>query len=148
MLGVVSVLSSIVVFALLANAISGPVPRGPSTTPGAAYSLKSTPADLARFMIELSNPQHLSPATAAEMLTPQVDTSVANSWGMGIAVFDGPDCDWLWHAGDGLDFHALMVMCPPTGDGVVVLTNGQSGQFVTQDIARRAMGVDFTWSRR
>jgi len=147
-LGVVSVLSCIAVFALLANAISGPVPRAPSTTPGAAYSLKSTPADLARFMIELSNPQHSSPDTAAEMLTPQVGTSAANSWGLGIAVYDGPDCDWLWHAGDGLDFHALMVMCPLTGDGVVVLTNGQSGQFVTQDIARRAMGVDFAWSRR
>ncbi|MGB5757378.1 MAG: serine hydrolase domain-containing protein [Acidimicrobiales bacterium] len=147
-LSVMSVVCGLAVFALLANAISGPVPKGPSATPGAAYSLKSTAGDLARFMIELSNPQHLSPSTAAEMLTPQVGTSTTNSWGLGIAVYDGPDCDWLWHAGDGADFHALMVMCPRTGDGVVVLTNGESGQFVTQDIAGRAMRVDFAWSRR
>ncbi len=147
-LSVISIVSCIVVFALLANAISGPVPKGPSVTPGAAYSLKSTPGDLARFMIELSNPQHLSPATANQMLTPQVDTSDANAWGLGIAIHHGPECDWLWHGGDAADFHALMVMCPQSGDGVVVLTNGESGLFVTQDIARRAMEVDFTWSRR
>ena len=137
-----------ILFALIANSISGPVPKGPSATPGAAYSLKSTPGDLARFMIELSNPQHLSPATASQMLTPQIDTSDANAWGLGIAIYQGPECNWLWHAGSDADFHAFMAMCPKTGDGVVVLTNGESGQFVTQDIARRAMEADFTWSRR
>lgn len=147
-LGVSSIVSCIAVFALVANAISGPVPRWPLSDPGAAYSLKSTPADLARFMIEVSNPTHLTPATAAEISTPQVRTSESNSWGLGIAIYHGPACDWLWHTGDDLDFHVLMVMCPRTGDGVVVLTNGQTGQFVTQDIARRAMGVDFTWSSR
>ncbi|MDH4077903.1 MAG: beta-lactamase family protein, partial [Acidimicrobiia bacterium] len=147
LLGVASVLLAVAVFAVAANAISGPVPRGPSATPGASYSLKSTSADLARFMIELSNPQHLDPAIAAEVVTPQIATSASNSWGLGIAIYQGPECDWLWHAGDDLDFHALMAICPQTGDGVVVLTNGQTGQFVTQDIAGRAMGVEFTWSR-
>jgi CubicO group peptidase (beta-lactamase class C family) len=147
-LSLVSILSCLIVFALLANAISGPVPRGPSSTPGAAYSLKSTPGDLARFLIELSNPQHLSSAAVDEMLKPQVSTSASNSWGLGIALYHGPSCDWYWHTGDGQDFHTLMVMCPQTGNGVVVLTNGQNGLFVTQDIAQRAMGVDFTWSRR
>jgi len=142
-----SALACITVFAALANAVSGPIPRGPSMTPGAAYSLKSTSGDLARFMIELSRPEHLRSDLAAQMVTPQVETSPSNSWGLGIAVYHAPGCDWLWHAGDDLDFHALMVMCPQTGDGVVVLTNGSNGQFVTRDIARRAMGVDVAWSR-
>jgi len=143
-----SFLCCIMVFALLANAISGPLPTRPPSTPGAAYSMKSTAGDLARFMIELAQPQHLDPGTAAEMSTPQVRTSDSNSWGLGVAIYHEPSGDWLWHAGDDRDFHALMVMCPRTGDGVVVLANGQSGLPVHYDIARRAMGVDFTWSSR
>lgn len=38
-----------------------------------------------------------------------------------------------------------MVMCPATGDGVVVLTNAQSGFLVASNVARRAMDVDFYW---
>jgi hypothetical protein len=99
-------------------------------------------------MIELAYPQHLDSGTAAEMVTPQVRTSASNSWGLGIAIYHGPSADWLWHSGDNLDFHALMVMCPQTGDGVVVLTNGQAGGVVNYNVARRAMDVDFTWSSR
>jgi len=146
--GVASFIGCILVFALLANLFSGPIPKGPLPAPGAAYSLKTTAGDLARFMIELSDPQHLEPGTAAEMATPQVRTSASNSWGLGIAIYHGPTGDWLWHAGDDSDFHALMVMSPDTGDGVVVLTNGQAGQMVNYDVARRAMGVDFSWSSR
>jgi len=123
------------IFALVANAISGPVPKGPVQAPGAAYSLKTTAGDLARFMID----------TAAEMVTPQVETSDTNSEGLGIGIYHGPDHDWLWHSGDNPDFHALMVICPETGDGVVVLTNGQNGFMLTSQIARRAMGVEFSW---
>lgn len=141
-----SFLCCLAVFVVLANAFSGPVPKGPSSAPGAAYSLKSTAGNLARFMIELADPQHLDSGTAAEMVTPQVRTSASNSWGLGFGIYRGPDADWLWHSGDNLDFHSLMVMCPQTGDGVVVLTNGQAGGIVNYDVARRAMDVDFTWS--
>jgi hypothetical protein len=81
-------------------------------------------------------------------VTPQVGTRASKSWGLGIAIYHGPIHDWLWHSGDDLDFRALMVMCPDTGDAVVVLTNGQAGQMVNYEVARRAMGVDFTWSSR
>jgi CubicO group peptidase (beta-lactamase class C family) len=147
-LGSASMLCGLIVFAVLANAFSGPVPRGPSSTPGAAYSLKSTAGDLARFMIELGGREHENPETAAEMTTPQCATSATNSWGLGIAVYHAPDGDWLWHSGDNQDFHALMVMHPDSGRGVVVLTNGQAAPPVIVDVARRAMGVDFVWSSR
>ncbi len=146
-LGTLYLACGIVLFAALVGAVSGPVPERPAMAPGAAYSLKSTAGDLARFMIELREPEHLDPELAAEMLRPQVDTSASNSWGLGIAVYRAPGGDWLWHAGDNLDFHALMVMQRDTGDGVVVLTNGQAGGLVVYDVARRAMDVDFTWSR-
>ncbi|MEE4275619.1 MAG: serine hydrolase domain-containing protein [Thermoleophilia bacterium] len=146
-LGLGYFLCCVLTFAALAGAVSGPVPERPSPAPGAAYSLKSTAGDLARFMIELAEPAHLDAGTAAEMVRPQVRTSGSNSWGLGVGVYHAADGDWLWHAGDDLDFHALMVMRPGTGDGVVVLVNGQAGQSVVYDVARRAMGVEFTWSR-
>jgi CubicO group peptidase (beta-lactamase class C family) len=40
--------------------------------PGAASTIRDTAADMARFLIEIANPQHLSPETAAQMHTPQV----------------------------------------------------------------------------
>jgi CubicO group peptidase (beta-lactamase class C family) len=141
-----SVLCCLVVFVVLANAISGPVPKAPPSTPGAAYSLQASAGDLARFMIEVSDPEHLEPETAAEVSTPQCRTSPTNSWGLGIGIYHTPEGDWLWHSGDNQDFHSLMVMQPETGRGVVVLANGQAAPPVVVDVARRAMGVDFAWS--
>ena len=40
--------------------------------PDAAASVRATAADMARFLIEMANPQHLSPESAAQMHTPQV----------------------------------------------------------------------------
>jgi CubicO group peptidase (beta-lactamase class C family) len=143
-----SALCGLLVFVLAANALSGPVPKGPPSTPGAAYSLKTTAGDLARFMIELADPEHLEGGTAAEVSTPQCRTSPTNSWGLGIGIYHAPEGDWLWHSGDNQDFHSLMVMQPKTGSGVVVLANGQAAPPVVLDVARRAMGVDFAWSSR
>jgi CubicO group peptidase (beta-lactamase class C family) len=140
-----SFLVCLAIFVLVANAISGPVPKRPSPAPGAAYSLKTTAGDLARFLIEVADPEHLELDTAAEMVRPQVETGDSNSEGLGIGIYHGPDHDWLWHTGANPGFVSLMVMCPATGDGVVVLTNAQSGFLVTNNVARRAMGVEFNW---
>jgi CubicO group peptidase (beta-lactamase class C family) len=145
LLRVLSLLSCLAVFTVAANVISGPVPKEPLETPCAANSLKTTAGDLARFMIEVADPEHLDPRVAAEMVTPQVEVDGSNSYGLGLFICSGSDNYWLWHSGDNTDFQALMVMCPATGDGVVVLANGQHGAELNGAVARRALGVSFVW---
>jgi CubicO group peptidase (beta-lactamase class C family) len=148
LLRVLSLLTCLAVFTVVANLISGPVPQGPLEAPCAANSLKTTAGDLARFMIEVADPKHLDPRTAAEMVTPQVEVDSSNSYGLGLFICRGSDNYWLWHSGDNTAFQALMVMCPVTGDGVVVLANGQHGSELNGAVARRALGVNFVWGRK
>jgi CubicO group peptidase (beta-lactamase class C family) len=143
----VSFLGCLVVFALGANVISGPVPKLPLEAPSAAFSLKTTAGDLARFMVELASPEHLAPGTAAELVRPQVEISDTDAYGLGIAIYHASGNDWLWHSGDNQAFQSLMAICPATGDGVVLLANGQNGSVLNGRIVRRALGIDFRVER-
>jgi CubicO group peptidase (beta-lactamase class C family) len=119
---------------LLTNALSGPVPRLPAGPPGAAYSLRTTAPDLSKILLELTSPQHLDPALMAEMTSPQVQVKENQSWGLGIGIRHISQGNILWHGGDNADFHALMVIDQEQRNGVVVLTNGQYGEPLVQEI--------------
>jgi CubicO group peptidase (beta-lactamase class C family) len=107
--------------------LSTPVPKGPAVPPNAAYSLRATAGDLARFLIELGNPQSAPADLVDQMRTPQICVNDHNSWGLGIGIQHSSQGDSLWHGGDNRDFHSLMVIYPDQGLGVVVLTNGEGG---------------------
>ncbi len=127
---------------LLTNGLSGPVPRSPAGSPGAAYSLRSTAPDLAKFLLELASPQHLDLALMREMTIAQVTVEGAKFWGLGIGLWHGPRGTALWHGGDNADFHALMLVLPEQRNGVVVLSNGQKGGTLVNEVARQAVGME------
>jgi CubicO group peptidase (beta-lactamase class C family) len=137
--------SFIIVLALLllTNALNGPIPRSPAGPSSAAYSLRTTAPDLAKFLLELTSPQHLDPALVAEMTSPQVQSDKNQSWGLGIGLLHTSQGTVLWHSGDNLDFHALMAIDQEQKNGVVLLTNGQNGGALVNQIATRALGIDF-----
>jgi CubicO group peptidase (beta-lactamase class C family) len=130
----------------LTAALTGPVPRGLPAPANAAYSLRATAGDLARFLIELSDPWFLTVDLATQMCRPQVTVNADNSWGLGIGIQHSHAGDAVWHGGDNADFHSMMVMYPAQGIGVVVLTNGDQGQAVAYDVAQRALGGKAEWS--
>jgi len=126
----------------LTSKMSGPVPRSPSGSPNAAYSLRSNAPDLAKFLIELSSPQHLGPSLAEQMTSPQLSFSGNSSWGLGVGIQRSSQGVLLWHSGNNMDFHALMAINPNRGEGIVILTNGQGGEALTHEILSFTIGVD------
>jgi CubicO group peptidase (beta-lactamase class C family) len=124
---------------LLTFALSGPVPRSPAGSPQAFASLRTTAPDLAKFLLELTSPQHLDPALMAEMTSPQVQIDEDYSWGLGISIGHSSQGNLLWHDGNNADFKALMLIEQDQRNGVVVLTNGQNGIDLAYEIADFAL---------
>ena len=109
-------------------------------TPNAASSLLSTATDIARFEIELMNPQHTSRAVIDQMLSDQVRVGDGVSWGLGIGLHEDATGKSFWHWGSNPGFKSLMVGYPEQRIGVVIMTNGSYGLDIVSDIAQRALG--------
>ena len=133
-----SVISALALL-FLTFVLSGPVPRVPVGPPTAAFSLRTTAPDLAKFLLELASPQHLDPALMAEMTSPQVQVENDQSWGLGMAILHSSRGNLLWHDGNNPDFHAWMGIDQGQRNGVVVLTNGQNGAPLASKIASYAL---------
>ena len=103
----------------------------------AAAGLFSTATDLAQVVLEIRraaldlSPRLFGPDLAAEMLRP----THGEFYGLGTLVDDsGPDVEY-GHSGEFAGFRALVFGRLRSGDGVVVLTNGDAGNGVFQHIA-------------
>jgi CubicO group peptidase (beta-lactamase class C family) len=118
-----------------------PVPKWPPTSANAAGTVRATAGDLATFLIEISNPRHLSPEMAAQLRTPQVTLSRNLSWGLGPGIQHGRQGDAIWQWGQHLDFQSVMIIYPEAGFGVAVCTNNDLlNPDVAVEIAHRALG--------
>jgi CubicO group peptidase (beta-lactamase class C family) len=124
----------------LAGMITGPLPAALSPQPSAIGSLRTSATDLATFLIEVAEPQHLNAELAAQVRTPQVSAGRNMSWGLGPGIQHSEDGDALWQNGQTPGFRSLMVIYPEQKIGVVVLTNGDQGFPLACDVARRALG--------
>jgi CubicO group peptidase (beta-lactamase class C family) len=81
-----------------------PVPKWPATHANAAGTVRATASDLATFLIELSDPQHLSEEVATQLETSQVTLSRELSWGLGPGIQHSQQGNALWQWGQHLDF--------------------------------------------
>jgi CubicO group peptidase (beta-lactamase class C family) len=118
-----------------------PAPKGLPVEAGAAGTVRATAGDLAVFLIELSDPQHLSNELGEEMQSSQVALSDDLSWGLGPGIQHSSEGDALWQWGQAPDFQSLMMVYPEAGAGVVVCTNNDwYNPDVAIAIAHRALG--------
>ena len=121
------------------NATGSPIAGKWHTYPEkAAAGLWTTPTDLARFLIEimqsskgLSN-KLLSVGIINEMLTPQNEI-----FGLGLELKKGAGeiCRFS-HSGSNQGFRCYMVAYRETGQGAVVMTNGDNGDLLIKEILR------------
>ena len=139
------ILLSMTILIGLGSMITMPTPQKPARFPSAAGSMWSSAPDLAKLIIELSDPQHLSKDIAAKMISPQIGVSPDLSWGLGIGIQHSEQGDSLWHTGVHFDFNTLVVIYPETGNGVVILTNTNADQAALRDIAQVALGGKADW---
>jgi hypothetical protein len=117
------------------------VPKWVQTEAQAAGSMRATTGDMASFLIELSNPQHLSPEMALQMRTSQIRLSGDLSWAVGPGIQHSQQGDALWQWGQHLDFQSIMIIYPEHNSGVFVVTNSDFlNPDVAMEIAHRALG--------
>lgn len=97
----------------------------------AAGGLWSTPSDLAKFAIDItkayrSNQGLISKEIAKQMLTRQKNTD----YGLGV-VIDGKGKSLNFRkAGHNLGYHNEIIMFPNSGDGMVVMTDSENGEYI------------------
>jgi CubicO group peptidase (beta-lactamase class C family) len=112
-------------------------------TEQAAAGLYTTAPDLARFVAaEMPGPHGepagrgvLSPDTLALMFTPVIEYQ-----GLGQGVSKLPDGSKLiQHGGANSGWKAVMVANPEWRMGILILTNGDNGEYIFEDLLRKEL---------
>ena len=125
------------------NLIPGTKANGnPRTTmhhehPNAAYTLYTSAADYARFMVKVLNEGDvLSQITATPVPTePSLGVHWGLGWGLGL---EGGD-SYLWHWGNNTGYRAFAMASLQTGDGFVMLTNSENGLKLAQSTSQQIL---------
>ncbi len=133
-------------FALAHGRDGRTIPGGWHTYPEhAAAGLWTTPTDLARFGIALSQGWQ---GKAGGMLRPEtvkaMATEVKDAYGLGPGLQGDGASFALIHGGANRGFKANWVIYPGTGDGVAVMTNGEAGDLLAREILR-AVARTYGW---
>lgn len=99
------------------------------TTVNAADNLLTTVEDYGRFAVSVMRNDGLSPAVAAEMVKSQVQVRDKLHMGLGWEVHTGfPNGEYaLIHSGSDQGVHAVIILTPKSGQGLIVMTNGDNG---------------------
>lgn len=109
---------------------------------GSAGALLTTPADFAKFMIEIIDPKpadafRLNRASLHEMLRPHVKLEGGRypaSWGLGWQIFHNGNRDFIYHGGDNEGFHCAAVASVEGRSGFVAMTNGEGGTTILKNL--------------
>ncbi|WP_104666140.1 serine hydrolase domain-containing protein [Ensifer adhaerens] len=128
------------------DAKGDPIAGGPHTYPErAAAGLWTTPSDLARFALAVrAAASHapdalLPPALADAMLTP-----VKSDYGLGFSLRTTSGVHSFSHSGSNAGYEALLVAFSGSGDGVVIMTNGQQGGELANELVH-SVSVAYGW---
>jgi CubicO group peptidase (beta-lactamase class C family) len=115
-----------------------------------AFSLQTTAADYARFLVALLTGEGLKPATAQALFTPQVappqtlhDTTRASTtigWGLGIGLVHKAEETGFWHWGDNGNYRCFAYVSRTRKQGLVYFTNSRNGCSVLSALATRTLG--------
>jgi CubicO group peptidase (beta-lactamase class C family) len=114
---------------------------------GSMGGLLTTATEYAKFLIEIVDPKpddpfRLTSASLEEMLRPQVKVEdgpgYGISWALGWKIAETEEFGKLVsHGGDQTGFHSLAEFSPKGKSGYVVLTNGDNGWKLIQELAPR-----------
>ncbi|OOG68998.1 hypothetical protein B0E45_16020 [Sinorhizobium sp. A49] len=128
------------------DAAGDPIPGGPHTYPElAAAGLWTTPSDLARFALAVRRAAiHapdglLPPALADAMLTP-----VKSDYALGFSIRVTSGVHSFSHSGSNAGYESMLVAFSGSGDGVVIMANGQQGGELIGELVH-SVAVAYGW---
>jgi len=99
---------------------------------GSAGGLHTTPADYAKFLVEVIKPRpsdayRLNAGSLREMFRSQIKVTDSLSWGLGWAIEHTKAGDILAHSGDNPGYKALAAASLQRQGGFIIMTNGDRG---------------------
>lgn len=125
----------------------------------AAYSLQTTAADYAKFLLAIINDRRLQPETTEQMLAPLVSVTEWGSnppeindtisWGLGMGLQQTAKGREFWHWGDNGAFKCYFTASKERGSGLVYFTNSSNGLSITPELAELFTGAHqpaWAWS--
>jgi CubicO group peptidase (beta-lactamase class C family) len=122
-----------------------PIKGGPHVYPEMAPAgLWTTPSDLARFAMELQRSlQGHSNRVLSKSMTQQMLTTGLGGWGLGLHIGHGGQQAYFEHGGAN-EGYRCQLMAYNSGDGAVIMTNGDNGGELTQEL-RRTIAHEYAW---
>jgi CubicO group peptidase (beta-lactamase class C family) len=123
-----------------------PVDGGAHTYPEmAAAGLWTTPTDLSRYAIEVEQSLQgkanhvLSANMTRQMLTPGI-----GHWGLGLEIGGSDSNPYFSHGGANEGFRNIFVAYEKSGDGAVVMTGGDAGGLLGDEVMR-SIATEYGW---
>jgi CubicO group peptidase (beta-lactamase class C family) len=111
----------------------------------AAAGLWTTPSDLAQFAIELQlSKQGKANHVLSREMTNQMLTRQIADVGLGIMLIGHGEAELFEHGGSNEGFKCLLVATMNTGQGVVIMTNGDQGGKLADEV-QKAVAAEFHW---
>lgn len=110
------------------------------TAPIAAFSLYTTAADYAKFLVAVLNDGDVLKQISAAPVP--VDQGLGLSWGLGWGIEQGQDDRYIWQWGNNTGYRAFVIASPRTGDGLVMLTSGENGLKLAEPVAKKVLGSE------
>ncbi|WP_457580651.1 serine hydrolase domain-containing protein [Ensifer canadensis] len=128
------------------DAAGDPIPGGPHTYPElAAAGLWTTPSDLARFALAVrSAADHAADALLAPALADAMLTPVKSDYGLGFSIRATSGVRSFSHSGSNEGYEGVLIAFSGSGDGVVVMTNGQQGGELANELVH-SVAVAYGW---
>ena len=111
----------------------------------AAAGLWTTPSDLARFAIEIQKSKAgKSNKVLSAAMTNQMLTSIKGDYGLGIGIRGAGKTLAFSHGGSNEGFRCFLFAYAETGQGAVIMTNGDGGGGLANDILR-GIAREYGW---
>ena len=123
-----------------------PIEGGAHTYPEmAAAGLWTTPTDLARYAIEVQQSLEgkASHVLLADM-TRQMLTPGIGHWGLGLEIGGADSNPYFSHGGANAGFQNIFVAYEKSGDGAVVMTNGNAGGLLGDEVMH-GIAAEYGW---
>lgn len=102
-------------------------------SPVAAFSLFTTAADYAAFLVKVLGDEAMVKQLSASPVT--VDRRLGLAWGLGWGIERDRDDSYIWHWGNNTGYRAFVMASVRTGDGFVMLTNSENGLALAEPLA-------------
>jgi CubicO group peptidase (beta-lactamase class C family) len=108
------------------------------TSPVAAFSLYTSAADYAKFLVVVLSDTGLTRDVVSSPVV--VDKDLGLAWGLGWGIEFGQDDRYIWQWGNNPGYRGFVIASPRTQDGFIMLTNGENGLALAEPMVNKILG--------